>query len=128
MSPRELHLSTRRHRNEPSAESSMGCVGCSPIDCVHLLLVLLDGNIDEESRAGEACTAPDNIRRSVKVPSCDFSDHSLTLNGICEICTDIEEPLFVGVSGMDLSHISAIGSLEENELSHLHFIYCSFEF
>lgn len=105
MSPRELHLPARGNRNEPSAESSMGCVGCSPIDRVHLLLVLLDGNIDEESRAGEARTAPNNIRWSVKVPSCDFCDHSFRLNGVCEICTDIKEPLFVGVQGMGLSHI-----------------------
>lgn len=121
-------MSARSNRNEPSAEGSMGCVGCSPIDCVHLLLVLLDGNINEESRAREARTAPDNIRRSTKVPSCDFCDHSLTLKGICEIRTDMEEPLFVSVSGMGLSHISAIRSIEENALSHLHFIYCSFEF
>jgi hypothetical protein len=37
----------------------MSCVGGSPIDCVHLLSVLLDGHIDEEAWAGEAGISAD---------------------------------------------------------------------
>ena len=83
----------------------MGCVGCSPIDRIHLLTVLLNRHINEESRAGEARAAPNNIGRSSRVPSCGFCDDSLTFKGICEISANIVEILLVDVRRFDLNDI-----------------------
>lgn len=105
MSPREFHLSTWLNRGEPVAESRMGCIGCSPIDGVHLLLVLLDGHIDEESRAGETCTAPNDVGRSPRVPSSGLCDDSLTFKGICEVGADIMESLLDKVCRIGLDDI-----------------------
>lgn len=81
----------------------MSCVGGSPIDCVHLLSVLLDGHIDEESWAGEAGTAPNNVRSSSRIPRCDFRDDSFALGGISKIGADIMEFLleFIRRLGLD---------------------------
>lgn len=80
----------------------MGCVCCSPIDGVHLLLVLLDRHVDEESRTGEACTTPNNVGCSPRVPSCGFCDDSLTFKGICEIGADIMELLLLSIRRIEL--------------------------
>lgn len=85
------------NRGEPTAESGMGCVGCGPVNCVHLLAVLLNRHINKISRAGEARTTPNNIGGSSRVPSCGLCDDPLTFEGICEVGTDIVELLLVGV-------------------------------
>ena len=102
MSPRELHLAAGFNRGEPVSKSGMGRVGGSPVDGVHLLLVLFDGHIDEEAWAGEACAAPDDVRSGSSVPSRGFRDDSITLIGICEIGADIVESLLVRVCRIGL--------------------------
>lgn len=91
MSPGCFHLCTGKNGFQPVAQGSMSCVGGSPIDCVHLLSVLLDGHIDEESWAGEAGTAPNNVGSSSRIPCCDFRDDSFALGGISEVGADIME-------------------------------------
>lgn len=93
MSPGCFHLSTRSDGGQPVAQGGMSYVGRSPIDCVHLLSVILDGHINEVSWAAEARAAPDNVRSSSRIPRCDFCDDSFALGGIGEIGADIMQPL-----------------------------------
>ena len=80
----------------------MSCVGRSPIDCVHLLSVILDGHINEISWAGEARTAPNNVGSSSRIPRCDFCDDSFALDGIGEIGADIMELLLEDIRCLGL--------------------------
>lgn len=97
MSPGCFHLSTRSNGFQPVAQGGMSCVGRSPIDCVHLLSVILDGHINEVSWAGEARAAPNNVGSSSRIPRCDFCDDSFALGGIGEIGADIKELLLKGI-------------------------------
>lgn len=102
MSPGGLHLSAWGNGGQPVAERGMSCVGGCPIDRVHLLAMILDGHINEESGTREACAAPNDIRSSTGIPRCGLCDNSLALGGISEISTDIVEFLREPVTGSSL--------------------------
>lgn len=80
----------------------MSRVGRSPVDSVHLLLVLFDGHIDEKPWTGKARAAPNNVGCGSRVPSCGFCNDSITLKGICEIGADIMESLLVDICRIGL--------------------------
>lgn len=82
----------------------MSCIGRSPIDCVHLLSVILDGHIDEVTWAGKARAAPNNVRSSSRIPRCDFCNDSFALDGIGEIGADIMEFLLKDIRCLGLDN------------------------
>lgn len=102
MSSWGLHLPAGRNWGQPVAKRGMSCVGGCPIDRIHLLAMILNGHINEESGTREAGATPNDIRSSTGVPCCSFCDDSLALGGISEVSTYIVEFLSQRVASCSL--------------------------